>query len=435
MTNVGIVGAGAMGLAAAYHALKAGHTVTLYEGDSVPGGMAAHFDFAGVSIERFYHFVCKADLPLFSLMDEIGIADKMIWRSTSMGYFIDDRHYDWGDPVSLLKFPKLDLLSKLRYGATAFWQTKRRSFADLEKLNAKEWFIRSMGKRTYELLWRRLIELKFFDYSNSISAAWLATRIKRVGTSRKSMFQEELGYIEGGSQTLVSALVREIERLGGIIRLNDPIVEIATRDGKLVGVRTRDGGLHEHTKVISTVPTPYVSALVPGLPDEWKEKYDAIANIGCVCVILKLRKPVTRHFWLNVNDPRIDIPGIVEFSNLRALDDHVVYVPYYMPQDHPKFGKDNAFFEEETKCYLRILNPTLSDNDFVDIRIGRLRYAQPVCEPGFADKIPDVQTPIPGLQIADTCYYYPEDRGISESVRFAKELVGRLGDPAGQIGS
>jgi hypothetical protein len=37
-----------------------------------------------------------------------------------------------------------------------------------------------------------------------------------------------------------------------------------------------------------------------------------------------------------------------------------------------------------------------------------------------------VQTPIEGLQIADTCYYYPEDRGISESVRFAKLMVERL---------
>ena len=51
--------------------------------------------------------------------------------------------------------------------------------------------------------------------------------------------------------------------------------------------------------------------------------------------------------------------------------------------------------------------------------VGRLRYAQPVCEAGFLAKIPKIQTPIAGLQIADTCFYYPEDRGISESVRSA----------------
>ncbi len=59
-------------------------------------------------------------------------------------------------------------------------------------------------------------------------------------------------------------------------------------------------------------------------------------------------------------------------------------------------------------------------------KVARLRYAQPICEPGFAAKLPPVQTPIKGLQIADTCFYYPEDRGISESVRLAEEMAARI---------
>jgi hypothetical protein len=31
--------------------------------------------------------------------------------------------------------------------------------------------------------------------------------------------------------------------------------------------------------------------------------------------------------------------------------------------------------------------------------------------------------------IADTCFYYPEDRGISESVRFGKMMAEALGKP------
>ena len=80
---------GGNGLAAAYHAAKAGHQVTVFEADRDPGGMAAHFDFGGLSIERFYHFVCKADEPTFELMSELGIGDKMRWPGTSMGYFVD----------------------------------------------------------------------------------------------------------------------------------------------------------------------------------------------------------------------------------------------------------------------------------------------------------------------------------------------------------
>src|SRR5262245_36320955 len=185
MAKVAVVGAGAMGLAAAYHALRAGHRVTVLEADKLPGGMAAHFDFDGLSIERFYHFVCKADRPTFELMAELGIADKMLWRPTSMGYFIDGRHYPWGDPLSLLKFPLLGPVDKLRYGAHMFLTTKRRGWSDLEDWNARDWIVDGSGQRVYELLWRRLLELKFFEYADDISAAWIGTRIKRVGTSRK----------------------------------------------------------------------------------------------------------------------------------------------------------------------------------------------------------------------------------------------------------
>src|SRR5580693_8231567 len=115
IAHIVVIGSGAMGLAAAFHALKAGHTVEVLEAAPEPGGMAAHFDLAGLSIERFYHFVCKADEPTFALMSELGIADKMRWRPTSMGYFMGGALYPWGDPISLLRFPHLSLIEKLRY--------------------------------------------------------------------------------------------------------------------------------------------------------------------------------------------------------------------------------------------------------------------------------------------------------------------------------
>ena len=62
----------------------------------------------------------------------------------------------------------------------------------------------------------------------------------------------------------------------------------------------------------------------------------------------------------------------------------------------------------------------------IGVHVGRLRHAQPICAPGFAAMIPPVQTPIAGLQIADTCFYYPEDRGIAESVRLGKQMAERV---------
>lgn len=425
MAKIGIIGAGVMGLAAGYHAAKAGHKVEIYEADNIPGGMAAHFDFGGTSIERFYHFVCKSDLHTFELMEDLNIGDKIRWVDTKMGYYIEGKHYQWGDPISLLRFPLMSFWQKLRYGLSAFWQTKQKNFDHLENISAKDWIVESFGKKTYVLMWKRLLELKFFEYTSNISAAWIATRVKRIGKSRKSMMQETLGYIDGGSQTLVNALIEEIEAFGGIIHLGTPVQKVTCQNGMVSGLKV-NGKIINFDHVISTCPTPLISKLVSDLSEGEKAMYDAIENIGCVCVLVKLTRFVTENFWLNINDQRMEIPGIIEFSNLRKFKDHFVYIPYYMPVTHFKFTQDDDYFVGEVKRYLKQLNSNLKDKDFIDIKIGRLRHAQPICEPGFASKIPPIQTSIFGLQIADTCFYYPEDRGINESVELGKQMASNI---------
>ena len=176
-------------------------------------------------------------------------------------------------------------------------------------------------------MWAPLFRLKFFELAGEISAAWIWTRIKRIGTSRSSMFAEELGYIEGGSETLICALVSAIEAKGGRIRLGTPAAEIVTVEGAVSGIKLASGEVVAADAVISTVPTPFIPDLVPGLPEDWKARYRAIRNIPVVCVVMKLARPVSENFWVNICDPEIEIPGIIEFSNLRPLPQPVVYVP------------------------------------------------------------------------------------------------------------
>ena len=78
MARVIVIGAGIMGLAAAYQEQICGHSVEIYEASNEPGGMAAHFDLGGISIERFYHFICKTDFPTFDLLKELGLDRKRL---------------------------------------------------------------------------------------------------------------------------------------------------------------------------------------------------------------------------------------------------------------------------------------------------------------------------------------------------------------------
>lgn len=422
MMRVVVLGSGAMGLAAAFQAVRDGHDVTILEADIQAGGMAAHFDFGGVSIERFYHFICKTDYPTLELLVDLGIEDKLRWRETSMGIFAQGRLHDWGNPIALMRFPNMKLLDKLRYGLFAFISAKRNSWPSLEFRNAKEWITTWCGERVYKMHWEPLFQHKFYEYQNNISASWIWTRIRRIGRSRKNIMTEELGYLEGGTETLVKALVVAIEEAGGKILLGNPASRVVVENGKVTGVDT-PRGIVPADRVISTVPTPFVSKLIPDLSNETKKKYDSIPNIGICCLVYKLKRSLSRHFWVNLVQPEIEIPGMIEFSNLREMEDTIVYIPYYMPTSNEKFSWPDEKLLAEAFVAMQAIQPALQETDILDKRLARLRYAQPICAPGFASMLPPVQTEIRGLQVADTCFYYPEDRGIAESVRLGRKMA------------
>ncbi|MGY3642442.1 MULTISPECIES: NAD(P)/FAD-dependent oxidoreductase [Pseudomonas] len=420
--RIAVLGAGPMGLAVAYQLARDGHTPVIFEADDRVGGMTAPFDFSGLSIERYYHFHCISDHAFLKVLDELGLAGEMRWTETKMGYWYQNRLQAWGNPIALLKFKGLSLTAKFRYGLHAFLSTKRNDWKPLDNVEATGWIKRWVGNEAWEVLWRRLFDYKFYDHTGNLSAAWIWSRIRRIGRSRYSLFKEKLGYLEGGSETLLNALAQDIRQHGGEIRLKAPVTRVVIENGAVKGVEV-EGMVEPFDKVISTIPLPYVPKVMPDLPDEILQRFKALKNIAVVCVIVKLRKALTENFWLNTNDPEMDIPGLVEYSNLRPMEEHIVYVPFYVPGEHPKFQEPNEVFLDKVRRYLKKINPALTDDDFIDIYASRYRYAQPICDPGYLDRLPPVQLPVTGLWVADTSYYYPEDRGISESIDFGRKMA------------
>jgi protoporphyrinogen oxidase len=420
--RIAVLGAGPMGLAAAYQLVKDGRKPVIFEADDRVGGMAACFDFSGLSIERYYHFHAISDQEFFQMLKELGIEDQMRWVETKMGYYYRGEVQPWGNPIALLKFRGLGLSAKFRYGLHAFLSTKRDDYKPLDNVEASGWIKRWVGEEAWEVLWRRLFDYKFYDYSNNLSAAWIWSRIRRIGRSRYNIFREKLGYLEGGSDTLLHAMRDAIVAGGGDLRLSTPAQKVVMENGVIKGIQS-NGEFIAFDKVISTVPLPYVPLLMPDLPRDLLAAYKRVKYVAVVCVIAKLKRAVTANFWLNTNDPDMDIPGIVEYTNLRPLDQHVVYVPFYVPGEHPKYQEPNEVFIDKVKRYLMKINPELKPDDFIDVRASRYRYAQPVCDPGYLDRLPPLELPIKGLLVADTSYYYPEDRGISESIGLGRKMA------------
>jgi protoporphyrinogen oxidase len=345
-----------------------------------------------------------------------------------MGFYFQGRLHDWGHPLALLRFPGLGLVDKLRYGLHVMRAKGIDDWRPYDAFSSTEWLKRWIGPHAYDVLWKSLFQYKFYELQDQLSAAWLGTRIKRVALSRKSLFTEEMGYLQGGSEVLLDAVAARIAAQGGRIRLSTAVEQVeqaAGPDGaRIAGVRV-GGERLPFDRVISTIPLPYLVKVMPDLPADERAKVAAVRNVGVVCVLLKLKRPFTRNFWMNINDPRIEIPGLIEYSNLNPLDgSSIVYAPYYMPQTHPKYARPYAAFVDETLRYMKLIRPDFDPAaDVVATMASRYEFAQTVCSPGFHDALPPMRSAVRGLFMADTSHYYPEDRSISESIRIGRDLA------------
>lgn len=420
--RIAILGAGPMGLATAYYLIKQGYQPNIYEADDRIGGMTATFDFNGLQIERFYHFHCTSDDVYFELLNDLNLMHKFHWVKTKMGFYFQHSLQEWGHPLALLRFKGLSLLEKMRYGLHAFYSVKKNNFRDLDKIRAVNWIRKWLGNSAYTKLWEKLFTYKFYNLSDQISAAWIWARIRRIGRSRFNLMHEKLGYLEGGSETLLNAMKNFIEDHGGQFFLNTPIQQVKIKDQKVLGIKV-NGKDKVYDEVICTIPIPYVSKIIPDLPGDIINQFKSIQNVAVVCVIAKLKQTVSPYFWVNVNDNDMDIPGFVEYSNLMPMEHPIIYVPFYMPQHLKKFNDNDDIFIKKVKSYLMQINSKLCDDDFIDLHVSRYLYSQPVCPPQFLNMLPPIDCRVRGLKVADTSYYYPEDRGISESFKFAKNWL------------
>src|SRR2546423_14078200 len=75
---------------------------------------------------------------------------------------------------------------------------------------------------------------------------------------------------------------------------------------------------------------------------------------------------------------------------------------------------------------LRRVNPEFTRDWVIGMWLHREPAAQPVVTAGYVDRIPPLDTGVPGLILANTMQIYPEDRGTNYSVRLGGQAVAAL---------
>ena len=326
--RIAVIGGGPMGLAVAYELTRLGQQPVLLEADDRLGGMAACFDFAGMQLERFYHFHCLTDTAFFKMLRELGLEDQVQWRtqngSTWMGASIGGNCW------------RSFALSAVAATGSVFATRCRcltiRNWRSLDGTTATQWLRPARGATAALAQAVRLS----FHHSDQVSAAWIWSRIRRLGIPVG--VSKTLGFLSGGSQQLIDAMA-DAKELEGEIQLVNPVRGLALSSGG-AALSTSSGEL-AFDCVISTVPLPLMAPVLKagGVEPALVDRYRALPSVACACVVLQTRRPVTANFWTNVNDSRFAIPGVIEMSNLRHLQGHIAYAPFYIPADHPDYQR------------------------------------------------------------------------------------------------
>ena len=428
--RIGILGGGITGLTAAFYLLRAGVDVTVLESRSHPGGLATYFDFGPFCWDKFYHCILTSDRPLLTLIHDLGLDSEMRWRETKVGFFSGNYLYSMSTTVDFLKFPPLSLWEKFRLGCGVLYASRIKNGRRLESIPVRNWLVKVFGRGNYQKMWGPLLKCKLGASREEASAAFIwATIFRLYSTRERSAGQKEkLGYVRGGYRVVLARLVSEIERLGGRVLTGAEVQRLRHHhDG--IDLDSNHGSLR-FDQVISTVPSRILASLAPQLDPVYQDKLQQVKYLGIVCVVLLLKRQLSRFYVTNLTDESLPFTGIVEMTNLISLEEtcarHLLYLPKYTSPGDPLFDAPDEEVWQLFLSNLKTVFPDLQPGDIEKHFVFRERFVQPIPVLNYSTLAPEMQTSIPRLLVANTTQIVNSTLNNNEMVKIARKAVEHL---------
>ncbi|MFQ3295680.1 MAG: protoporphyrinogen oxidase [Natrialbaceae archaeon] len=403
---IGVVGGGIAGLAAAYRLQDHGHDVQVFEASDDLGGLAAVYETAGDPVEKFYHHLSASEETIVQLAKDLGIGDRVEWRYKSDAYYVDGVVHPMDTIWQIAAYPHLSFYDKFRLGMLTLgfdvrggWPRRDtyENLEDFEEVPVTEFILEHTTRNVYESFFEPLLDGKFGDRKEDVSAAWLLGRIKFRG-ERDLLRGEQLGYVEGSFAVLIDALIDAVGRKN--VTTGARVADLSIGDG--VESLTVNTGQGTRTQNVDDV----VIATMPNVLEDLTGYACEIDFQGTVCSVWSMDESLTDTYWLNIKE---DAPfGVfIEHTNYippeRYGGEHLYYTASYVQDPAEELWQmSNDEVETYWQSGIADLFPQFDPDGVNWVRTGRNPRTAPIYERGYLDMVVPYDL---GDAVADGIYY------------------------------
>ena len=427
--KIGIIGAGYGGLNIAKELKKNGQDITIFEKNSYVGGMVDTISIYGTRLEKYYRHIFKSDKEAISLIEEMGLKNELIWPSTKMGYLTNREVYEFGTPISLLKFKGLNLIQKLRFGFNVIHIKLINNYKKIENVTAENWLNSRIGEKIYSKIWEPLLISKFGDKKSQISMAWLWGKIKLRSTS-STKDGEQLGYVKGSYQKLTDKLYQYLINENVKINLKTEIVGVE-KDSNQYILKYKKDNIEQEEKfdiVVSTIDYQnFYKIFDKFMTDGEKEKIKKVKYTSARTMVITCDKSFSPFYWLNIGDNDIPFGGIIEHTNFidksNYENNHIIYISNYMTEDNKLYNVSEKDMLNEYMKYLTQINKNFTMEDIKEYHVFDEKYAQPIIECNYSEYIMQDKLKNEKIYLVTMPQIYPEDRGMNYAIKMGNNVV------------
>lgn len=420
-----------LGLTLAHRLTQAGKQVTLYESAPHLGGLASAWEFGGITWDRHYHVTLLSDTHLRSLLDELGLEKEMQWVETRTGFYTDDKLYSMSNTLEFLQFPPLNLLDKIRLGATIFYASRIQDWKALERIPVADWLKKLSGQRTLEKIWLPLLRAKLGENYQQTSAAFIWTTIARMYAARRTGLKKEMfGYVPGGYARVLARFADVLEQEGVTLKLNSTIQQATTTSNGSIKLEFSDGRQAEHNQVVFTVPSNVAARVCPELSDAEKCQLNNVQYQGIVCASVLLKQPLAGFYVTNITADWVPFTAVIEMSALVDRQEFggqsLVYLPKYFAAGDPILELSDEAIEAKFIAALTQMYPHIKREDVLAFKVSRVRNVFPLPTLYYSEQVPAMETSVPGMFIVNSSHILNGTLNVNEGIKLAEQVLPKL---------